>query len=521
MRKYLGIFIIILTIGNYSHLLAEVIMPNLFSDNMVLQQKRPIPIWGWAKPGEKITISFKNNKISTITTKDGTWKIIFPPMKADRTPASMEIVAESGRKKIVNILIGEVWLCSGQSNMEFNLRALKNASKTIENAKYPLLRTCNIAYSLAEYPAKTVTGDWVQCSPGTAPAFSAVGFYFARELMHKLEVPIGIINSSVGCTSIEAWTSENGFRMVPSLKAHVEKIENANTKYEASLKKYLPKLKAWLKTVEKGEKVPLPYGFPKHPLAAGRDTGCFRGMETGHFNAMISPLIPYAIRGVIWYQGETNQADGISYAKKMEALVGGWREAWGYDFPFYFVQIPPYPYQNSNLTNFWIGQYIAANDIKNSNMICTVDVADLKNPHPQQKEPVGRRLAMLALKYTYGLTNLSAKSPYFYGLKIEGTKARISFRNVSEDGLTSADGKPLNWIEIAGKDARFYKAKAIIDGKNIIVSSGKVKLPVIVRFAWSDVAQPNLCDKKTSLPVFPFHSQLFYQYNLCRQNNDK
>lgn len=255
--RQLFLFLMILIFSDCL-LQAEIKIPNFFSDGMVLQRQKPVPVWGWGTPGENVTVSFKGHSLSAVVSASGEWKVIFPSMKADKIPANIEIISKSGKKVISNVVIGEVWICSGQSNMEFTIRGLKNASEIAKTANYPLLRTYNIYQVLSGYPEKNVNGKWVECSSATVASFSAVGFYFGRELMEKLDVPVGIINSSVGCTSIEAWTSGEGFRMIPELKAHVEKIENANREYEKEWREYLPKVQAWLANGGKTQNNPFP-----------------------------------------------------------------------------------------------------------------------------------------------------------------------------------------------------------------------------------------------------------------------
>ena len=482
---------------------AELMVPAIFSDHMVLQREMPVPVWGKAAPGEKVTVTFKGQAVTADAGKDGRWMATLQAMRADANPAKMEIVSASGKLTLTNILVGEVWLCSGQSNMQLRFLDLKEVPKNVREEIYPDIRLFYVAMKGSGYPQDQLEYKWCVCDPTAPPVasplvvnHSVVGYYFIRELFKELKVPVGLIQSAHGGSGIEAWTPALGFQDSPNpeLNKRVSEIKKAHEEYRDKVKAYLEAFQTWFDSPD------LSAGFaasiPVHPLASYQRV-------TGLYNGMIAPVVRYAIRGVIWYQGESNTNDGLLYADMMKAMVDGWRKIWSEgDFPFYFVQIAPYK-GYPRLPELWTAQYQAAKEIKNCGMVSAVDVTDIDDCHPQNKEPVGRRLARMALKKTYGRTDIQCESPGYRSMEITGDKIRVSFDNVSEGGLCSRDGKPPNWFEIAAQDGAFKKAEAVIDGKTVIVSSPLVPKPASVRFAWNYIAEPNLSDKD-GLPVLPF-----------------
>ena len=473
----------------------------IFSDSMVLQQGKPVPVWGTAEPDEKIVVKFMGGNYETVVENDGSWQVALNPLTASFNPERMEICTKREQIIFEDILIGEVWLCSGQSNMEFPIHQDEKAKDMIKAADFPHIRFFMVPRSTAGVPQKDIgrtlhifDGHWELCKPVVTQFFSAVGYYFGLELYKKLNVPIGLINASIGCTGIETWTSPDAFAANHLFKEHIDIINEAHEKYRKELELCLPDIKKLIS----GESNEIPANMPVHPLSHW-------SKETGLYNGMIAPLAPYALRGVLWYQGESNCKDGIRYADKMKALVNGWRQKWDDELlPFYQVQIAPCnTYNPGELPNLWLGQYKASEEIQNCFMISTIDVADIRDIHPKRKYPVGQRLAMSALVETYGRKGIEHKSPSYENLIIESDKVRILFKNVGQKGLYSRDGKPLSWFEIAGQNAKYHKASAVIDGKTVVAWSPKVKAPKSVRFAWSCVASPNLSGKN-NLPVLPF-----------------
>ncbi len=410
---------------------------------------------------------------------------------------------------IANVLVGEVWLCSGQSNMEFTLKESENAAEAIAAANNALIRHFKVSHVTDSRPQNDLPGKWAVCSPATAPDFTAVGYYFALQLFDKLNVPIGLIDSSWGGTRIEPWIDATAFARSPKLKDIADRIAGADQQHRQNQLAKLAEIEAWVKVarpaLENNKEVPaFPGGLPDHPLKAGDQPASI-------YNAMIAPLIPYGIRGVIWYQGESNNGEGMLYCEKMKALIGSWRALWGEgDFPFYYVQLAPFIYHKTPslyntteaLPGMWEAQRTAL-EVPNTGMAVITDISVLNNIHPPNKKDVGRRLALWALSKTYGLSGFEFSGPLFKSMKIEGNKAILSFDHA--DGLKSLDGKPLTWFTIAGADKNFVEAKAEIAGNKVMVTSESVILPAAVRFGWSETAQPNLANA-AGLPASPFRT---------------
>jgi sialate O-acetylesterase len=484
----------------------------IFTNNMVVQRNTKLPVWGWTKPGNIVTVKFKGQKASAKAELDGKWMVMLSPLKADLKPAEMKIISHSKTVVLSNILVGEVWLCSGQSNMQFSLIKVPDSKKQIEKANHRNIRLFNLEGKSSDIPRQTLTSSegWQVCSPETSKEFSAIGYFFGLELFKKLNVPIGLIDNSRGGTCAEAWISYEGIKADKRLNAvfirHIEmmKKDKFNKRviqwqkdistwksFSKTKRKKWPVIKKWWK------KIRAPYGYPGNPDSPS----CL-------FNRLVNPLIPYAIKGVIWYQGESNVPRGKEYEYLFPALISDWRKRWERgNFPFYFVQISPCKeFIDYKLTDLWISQYNTLKTVKNTGMVSPIDYGDVNDPHPKRKKPVGIRLANMALAKTYGLKGLVYKSPSFYKQKVEGSKIRIIFKNINGGGLCSNDGKDLSWFEISGKDKKFHKAKADINGNAVLVYSDKVNNPAFVRFAWSSIAEPNLNDN-AGLPVLPFSTE--------------
>lgn len=496
---------------------ADVKLPRILGDYMVLQRDMPIKIWGWANPGEKVTVIFGEQKVKTKANAGGEWLVKMPAM--NRGNDLSMIIKGKNSIRLHHIAIGEVWLCSGQSNMEKPIGPRRgqhpviNYQLEIAEAIYPDIRLFHLQRNTSGLPLDDVKGKWSPCSATSIRGFSAAAYFFGRELHKKLQVPVGIIESSWGGTRSEPWTPPCGFASVPELADYSAKIEEANIEYRESLSKKIVDFERWLKEAKKdlrknktGKAMPT---MPDHALNSPRQ-------PTGLFNAMIHPLLNFAIRGATWYQGESNRGDGFFYRKKMEALINGWRTAWHIgDFPFYFVQIAPFRYTNKNnaadstkLPEIWSAQ-LATLSVPNTGMVVTTDIADLYDIHPQNKQAVGKRLALWALTKTYKRGNSVCSGPLYKGMEIDGNKIAVSF-DYAESGLSSRDGEPLNWFEIAGNDKNYVKAKAKIDGSRVIVENNAVPSPQYVRFAWHELAVPNLINKE-GLPASPFSSELLEQ----------
>ena len=506
-KKFLVITIVLILFsaclfGFKQPISADVRLPHVIGSRMVLQRDISLPIWGWADPNENVTVKIGENEFSTQASKEGDWKVELPPMKAGG-PFSMTV---SGKNTIqlTDILIGEVWICSGQSNMQVPLSTVFNTKQEIAQANYPGIRLFHVPRIPAGQPVSDIDTEWLPCSSENFSEFSATAYFFGRDLHKELGVPVGLINSSWGGTYIEPWTSYEGFKQVPELTEFVERIDQDKNAYRNSLGESLDEVQEWIKESRKalksGEEIPLQPEWPEHPLDSHRS-------PSGLYNGMIHPIIPYAIRGAIWYQGESNRREGMLYFDKTKALIGGWRKAWNQgDFPFLYVQLAPCRYGKGNyhhLPGMWEGQ-TACLAIPNTGMVVTTDIGDVTYVHPLNKQDVGKRLSLWALAKAYGRDDLVYSGPFYKSMAVSGNKIVISFDHTGS-GLKSADGKPLNWFTIAGANQKFVKAHAEIEGDTVVVWSEKIDDPVAVRFGWHEEAEPNLMNKE-NLPASPFRT---------------
>jgi sialate O-acetylesterase len=483
--------------------LADVKLPTLISDNMVLQQGIQVPIWGWAQPAEKVVIglSIYSQVWGAEADKEGKWMVKIGPFNAGG-PYELTVKGKN-TITIKNVLVGEVWVCSGQSNMAWSLERADNPEREITAANHPNIRLFTVERRAYGHPLSDCVGRWSQCKPETAAKFSAVAYFFGRYLHKELNIPIGLINTSWGGTRIEPWTPPAGFESVEELRDVCQQITEADTEYRKAVAESLDITEVWLrqtrKALAKNQAVPTAPPWPKHPLSSHRQ-------PTGLYNAMVHPLVPFGIRGGIWYQGESNREDGLLYYEKMKALINGWRTVWQQGaFPFYFVQLAPYRYGGDPLLlpQIWQAQKNALS-IPNTGMAVITDIGNLTNIHPTNKQDVGKRLALWALAKTYGQNNLVYSGPLYNSMSVEGNKIRIRFDHVGS-GLASRDANSLTRFTIAAADRNFVEAEAKIDGDTVLVWSNTVAKPVAVRFGWHQEAQPNLVNKE-GLPASPFRT---------------
>ncbi|MGV3757307.1 MAG: sialate O-acetylesterase [Verrucomicrobiota bacterium] len=489
---------------------ADVRLASVFSDHMVLQRDQKIPVWGWAAVGENVSVQLDAKAAVTATADaNGNWRVELPAEAVGGPPHSLTVKA---RNTIIlkDILIGEVWLCSGQSNMEWLVGNSNNPQQEIADAEsYPLIRHLKIPLKAAGYPQAEFKSFWQVCTPKTVGGFTAAGYFMARKLHKELGVPIGLINASWGGTLIEPWTPVNGFAGRPALHAIHQRVWRTlpeSPLYQDRFKQYLAETEKWIATAQADLAAKrLVAAAPAFPADIAPLTT--QQMPATLFNAMIHPLVGFPLRGAIWYQGEANHGEGMLYLEKMKALINGWRQLWGIgDFPFYYVQIAPFKYgaENPNvLPVFWEAQS-AAQAIPNTGMVVTTDIGNVNDIHPRNKQAVGLRLALLALKNTYGRSNVVASGPKFKSLKGENGTLRMTFENTA-GGLRSRDQKPLTWFEILGDGTDYVKANAIIDGDSVILSAPGVQEPVALRFAWHKEAEPNLVNG-AGLPAEPFRA---------------
>ena len=510
--KRLTLFLIVyLLFSTQTGAYSDVTLPRVIGSNMVLQRDMQAPIWGWASPGEEVmvTLSAEAEGVEPISTTtavadaEGNWQIKLPAMAAGG-PYTLQIKG-SNTLELTNVLFGEVWVCSGQSNMQWSVNASKDNEAEIAAAMYPKIRLFYIPRVPSGLLQKDVEADWYETTPETIPQFSAVAYYFGRKLYKNLDVPIGLINTSWGGTRIEPWTPPIGLAGVPALAAISKEVEDIQVNYRAQLRKKMDAIEAWIAETRKAlENDAQLRQMPDntHPLA-------HQGRPTSLYNGMVHPIVPYAIRGALWYQGESNLRDGMIYHEKMKALINGWREVWGQgDFPFYFVQLAPFNYGGRNASPFFLPQIWEAQTatlaLPNTGMAVTTDIGNLRDIHPRNKQDVGRRLALWALAKDYGRNDVTYSGPLYKSMTVEGNTIRLAFDHIGS-GLASRDDEPLIRFQIAGEDKEFVEANATIDGDTVVVSSDAIANPVAVRFGWHQSAEPNFINKE-GLPASPFRT---------------
>lgn len=494
------VFLAFLLLG---HAEAAVRLPSIFTDHMVLQRDRAVPVWGRAEPGEEVVVEFAGQKKVVKAGEDGRWRVTLDPMPANAEPQ----VLKAGQVSVQDVLVGEVWLASGQSNMEWEMQMKPDSKADIPNTTHPNLRLIEVPKTTALTPQDDVPAKWARSSPESAASFSAVGYYFGLRLHEELKVPVGVIQSAWGGTRIEPWTDLEGFDAVPELKAIAADVRAklpGSDAYRAAQEKHLAAVTQWQEAVkaalDKKQPVPAMPGQPQ-TLAAGS------GTPTALYNAMIHPLVPFALRGAIWYQGESNHNEGFVYTDKKKALLASWRRVFQQpDLPFYFVQIAPWKYGDEDaeiLPQFWQAQRKCL-EIPNVGMAAISDIGEVGDIHPANKKEVARRLSLWALSKTYGQGQTDPNGPLYASHAVEGAAIRVKFDHAT-GGLATRDGKPLTHFEIAGRDGLFQPAEARIDGDSVVLSSAKVSQPRRARFAWSKVAIPNLMNKD-GLPATAFHT---------------
>ena len=632
--------LVLLTICWPSLLSAEVKPNSLFADNAVLQRGMEVPVWGTARTGEQVTVEFAGQKVTT-TAENGKWMVRLKAMPANATPQTMTITGDN-KIELTGLVIGEVWVASGQSNMERTLglaegqKPIDNWQEEVASANHPLIRQFHVRNRVASDPVADAEGSWVVCSPETVPHFSAVGFFFARELHKELGVPVGILFSSWGGTEVEAWTSTDSLKQILGLQVSIDLVRLAAEKPAEAIDRYVAATAEWYQKYDLGsqgatwadpnfdastwktmdlpvywEKAGLPgfdgvvwfrkevdlpeswtgkeatlhlgpiddddttwvngvkvgateswnaprdYRVPPSVLKAGRNIIAVRVLDTGGgggiygkadalhldgaegslalsgawqyriggaleaapvfpsypspdnphqptvlFNGMISPLVPYAIRGVTWYQGEANSGHGKQYRELFPLFIADWRMHWGEgDFPFLYVQIAPHIDMTPEIRE---AQFLTLAKSPRTAMVVLTDAGDAEDIHPSHKQPVGKRLALAAQALAYG-KKVEYSGPLFRSVKFKGDKAVLEFTHVS-GGLVAKDGE-LKGFTIAGADKNFAPAIAVIKGHKVVVRSDKVAAPVAVRYGWENVPDVNLFNR-AGLPASPFRTDV-------------
>ena len=509
MLKHISISLIVLLL-TACPLLAEVKLASPFTSHMVLQRDMKVPVWGTADAGEKITVEFAGQKTSTTADTDGKWSVKLKPMKASAEPRTL-VVTGNRQSSIENlkcedVLVGEVWLASGQSNMDFSMSkkvkyfaGVRNEEAEIAAANHPLIRMFTGTAAKAYTPQTTVSGEWKVCSPETAPAFSAIGYFFARDLQQEIKVPVGIITEAFGASTAESWIRRETMAANPKLKPMLERFDAAVEKFHTNP----PPVVGPPRSEDVSATNTAPAGRRRNP--GPRDPVQDQHNATVLFNGMIAPVIPYAIRGVIWYQGESivdANKGGIELYPHMQAtLIRDWRKLWSEgDFPFYIVQLAGQEAaSNSPLVREAQATVLS---LPRAGMAVTTDIGEAKNVHPHNKQDVGDRLARIALANVYG-RNIEFSGPMFKSMKVQGGAIRVKFSHAK--GLVARDGS-LKWFAIAGADGKFVPAEAKIDGDTVVVSNPEVAAPVAVRYAWVNFPDGGHLYNAAGLPAAQFRT---------------
>ena len=489
---------------------AEVKLPYLISDGMVLQEGMSVNISGTANPGESVTVTFQGQYASAIADGKGRWRIKLAPL----SPGGPFTLTIAGKNTLAlhDVLVGEVWVCSGQSNMEMPVATTQggwssgvlNFQDEIARADYPTLRMFTVRHAVADKPQTDVQGSWVSAHGQAVGDFSAVGYFFGRDLLRVLNVPIGLIHSSWGGTTAEAWTSRGTLESDPEFKSIIEGGAKLLSAYPRVFQDYDRQLAQWRHESEKAEAdgapVPEPPAVPKDPRSDP-------ARPAGLYNAMVMPLASYAIRGVIWYQGESNSDRPIQYRKLFPAMIRDWRQAWDEgDFPFLYVQLANWGVHTLKWDWPELREaQLMTLSLPKTGMVVTIDIGDGSDIHPKNKQEVGYRLALAAQGIAYG-RDVIYSGPTYESMTLEGGMVRLHFQHVY-GGLVAKSLSiiTVSGFEVAGEDRKFFGADARIEGDTVVVSSSEVPHPVAVRYAWGMNPRPSIYNR-AGLPASPFRT---------------
>jgi sialate O-acetylesterase len=464
---------------------------------MVLQQGAAVRVWGSAGPGEDVRVEFQGQTVAVKAAESGKWSAWLRPLVA-AGPLEMKI----NDIVIHDVLVGEVWLASGQSNMEFKLQQAVNHDEEVAKADYPMIHLFQVKRAVAEQPAEDVVGTWQVCSPASAKTFSAVQYFFARHLLGNLHVPMGMIESDWGGTPAQSWTSKEALTADPALKFILDYWDGALAKYPDAKHAWEQSTATWEKAAAEaraaGKTAPPRPGAPEGPGHPNTPSGLWNGM--------IAPLVPYAIRGAIWYQGESNantDQHAYNYRRLFGAMIQDWRNRWGQgDFPFLFVQLANY--QTNGRWAVLRESQTETLRLANTGMALAIDIGEPKDIHPKNKQDVGLRLALAARAIAYGQT-VEYAGPMFRTANPEGPGMRVYMAHA--DGMTGKNGPEIKGFEVAGADGKFVPASARVEGDTVLVASAGVDAPVSVRYGWADDPGCNLVNQ-AGLPAVPFRSEV-------------
>jgi sialate O-acetylesterase len=485
--------------------LGDVRLPDVIGSAMVLQQKQKVPIWGWAEPGEAVTVTFAGKKKTAIADASGKWRVDLDKLKADAAPRTMTIAGKN-TVELKDILVGEVWLLAGQSNMQRLLRETANGEAVQAAANHPNIRLFNASREVAFKKRKGKLGEWAACTPESVREFSAAGYYFGVELERELKVPIGLLNSSYGGSQAEAWTPVEYLNASPDLKPTVERTMIWDKERDRVREEYTAAIQKWREDSDKAKAA----GARPSPSPGVPDALRDYRVASSIYDGMIEPLMPFALRGALWYQGESNEARSEQYNLLLPTMIRSWRERWGQgNFPFGIVQLPNYrgvkPDPEESPWSFIreAQRRTALND-PNTGLIVIIDIGEAGDIHPKNKLDVGKRMAVWALKDVYGWK--LADSPRLIKTEIKGGKIILTFDDVGS-GLKIKDGDKLDEFAIAGSDRKWIWAEAKIVGKKKVeVWSPNIGAPLAVRYAFNaNPRHPNLTNE-SGLPASPFRT---------------
>jgi len=521
--RFLNACLLTLAVSGFAAGLARAdVKPHpLFTENMVLQQGSPIPVWGKAEPGEQVQVGLQRNArgeasaaaSSVQADKDGNWKVSLPAQKA----ATGYVLTVKGNNTITfkNVAIGEVWVCSGQSNMEWSVNAGETPAEIKAAAKHPNIRLFTVKKRTAPVPITDQNDlkhftEWVECSPETVGGFSAVAYHFGVKLQKELDVPVGLIHTSWGGTPAQAWTSLAALDAEPSLKYYADAAraaakQSASYDPKKALADYEVALAKWKEAAAKAKEEKKP--VPKEPAKPGATAPALSQNTPGVlYNAMIHPLLPFAVKGAIWYQGESNAGKAYEYRTLFPTMIQDWRTKWGSELPFFAVQLAPFRGGASGVDYAELrdAQLYATKKLPKVGIAVITDHGNETDIHPKPKQPVGERLALAAAGIAYE-KKIEYSGPLYKSLQVEGDKAVLSFDHVGR-GLVAKGGE-LTGFAIAGEDKVFHPGKAEIKGDKVVVTSDKVANPVAVRYGWVNFAKPTLnFFNEDGLPASPFRT---------------